>query len=81
MYIYFVHVDEYIGAFRVEDQKIFYAPREKFVDFVLKLRKDNPEHKMKYIINDGVCEAIKKRIEKDKLATKLLNLNNNTKEK
>lgn len=66
--IYIVHVGNYIGAYRVgRCPNISYAPADKFIDFVQSLIEDYPEYKLRCVINKGIEETIKKRIEQDKI--------------
>lgn len=68
--IYLVHVDGYIGAYNPEEKKnVKYELQDKFVDFVLKLKKIFPEHKLRCVVNEGITEYIRKKIIADKLLT------------
>lgn len=66
--VYIVHVDEFIGSYIPgKCPVISYAPREKFIDFVKGLREDYPDFKPRCVINEGISEAIRKKIFNDKL--------------
>lgn len=64
-HIYIVYVDSHIGAFKPDDGFKDYALREKFVDFVLKIKEKFPEYKMKCVLNEGIEEEIRKKIVAD----------------
>ena len=64
--IYIVHVDRYVGAYRVgRCPNIAYAPAENFIDFVQSLREDYPDYKMRCVLNKGIEEEVRKIIQRD----------------
>lgn len=66
--IYLVHVDGYIGSYLPgEKPKINYKPQENFIDFVLMLKKKHPDYKPRCVINEGIAEAVRKKIQADKI--------------
>lgn len=66
--IYLVHVDAYIGSYLPSKHPVIsYAPREKFIDFVKSLREDYPDFKPRCVINEGITETIRKKIQADKI--------------
>ena len=66
--VYIVHVDEFIGSYIPSKCPVIsYAPREKFIDFVKSLREDYPDFKPRCVINEGIAEAVRKKIQADKI--------------
>lgn len=64
-HIYLTYVDEYIGAFDPYTGEIRYATSDKFVPFVQEILKDFPEYTPHNVINQGVSEAIREKINAD----------------
>lgn len=66
--VYIVHVDEFIGSYIPSKCPVIsYAPRENFIDFVLMLKKKHPDYKPRCVINEGIAEAVRKKIQADKI--------------
>jgi hypothetical protein len=64
--IYLVHVDQYIGAYhKGKCPMITYAPADKFIDFAKGLREDYPQMKLRCVVNEGIEEKVRKRINLD----------------
>lgn len=74
-HIYLTYVDSCIGAFKPDDKAIHYAKSDKFVDFVIKLKKKYPDYRFRCVINWGIEELIRKRIKIDKILAKTLEKN------
>lgn len=66
--IYLVYVDEYIGSYLPRERPLInYEKQEKFTEFVFKLRKQHPDYKLRCVLNEGITETIRKKIQADKI--------------
>lgn len=66
--IYLVYVDEYIGSYLPREKPLIkYELQEKFTDFVLKLKKQYPDYKLRCVLNEGITEKVRKKIQADKI--------------
>ena len=66
-HIYLVHTNNgYIGGYLAgEKPLIYYAPCKDFIKFVEKLHKKHPDFKQIYVLNDGIVEAVERKIKDD----------------
>lgn len=66
--VYIVKFDDYVGMYIPgKCPTISYEKREKWIDFVKSVLEEYPEYKTRCVINDGIVEAIKKKIQADKM--------------
>lgn len=65
-HIYLCHVDKYIGAYNPHTGEVVdYDTGDKFVPFVQKILDTFPEYTPHNVINQGVSEAIREKINAD----------------
>ena len=71
-HIYLCHVDNYIGAYNPYTGKVRYETSDKFVQFVQDILNDFPDYSPHNVINEGIQEVIRKKIQADKLLKDIL---------
>lgn len=71
-HIYLCHVDNYIGAYDPYTGKVRYETSDKFVQFVKDILNDFPDYSPHNVINEGIQEVIRKKIQADKLLKEIL---------
>lgn len=71
-HIYLCHVDNYIGAYDPYTGKVRYETSDKFVQFVQDILNEFPDYSPHNVINAGIQEVIRKKIQADKLLKDIL---------
>ena len=71
-HIYLCHVDNYIGAYDPYTGKVRYETSDKFVQFVQDILNEFPDYSPHNVINVGIQEVIRKKIQADKLLKDIL---------
>lgn len=66
--VYIVKFDDYVGMYIPgKCPTIGYEKREKWIDFVKSVIEAYPEFKPRCVLNDGIVEAVKKKIQADNI--------------
>lgn len=71
-HIYLCHVDNYIGAYDPYTGKVRYETGDKFVQFVQKILNEFPDYSPHNVINEGIQEVIRQKIQSDRLSMEIL---------
>lgn len=68
-HLYICHVDSYIGYFNPYNGDIDYATSDKFIEFIQGVLEKYPEYSPHNVINYGIQQEIRKKIQEDCVKT------------